>query len=98
MHDSLIMFGGSSVGKEYSFGDINKFDVKKKAWTKLEALGKQPPPREAHIAHALGHDDVFREREPLRRRVRLLMDEGRETRSLAHSFPSRTQGSRREGE
>ena len=40
MHDSLIMFGGSSVGKEYSFGDINKFDVKKKAWTKLEALGK----------------------------------------------------------
>ena len=52
------MFGGSSVGKD-SFGDINKFDIKKKAWTKLEALGEQPPPREAHIAHALGHDKMM---------------------------------------
>ena len=59
MHDNLIMFGGSSVGKEYSFGDINKFDIKKKAWTKLEALGQCPPPREAHIAHALGHDKMM---------------------------------------
>jgi len=59
MHDSLIMFGGSSVGKEYSFGDINKFDIKKKVWTKLDALGDQPPPREAHIAHTLGHDKMM---------------------------------------
>ena len=54
------MFGGSSFGKEYSFGDINKFDIKKRAWTKLEVLGdKQPAPREAHICHALGDDKMM---------------------------------------
>lgn len=53
------MFGGSSVGKDNSFGDINKFDIKKKAWTKLEALGESPPPREAHIAHAIGDDKMM---------------------------------------
>ena len=44
------MFGGCGTGKDSSFGDINKFDFKKKIWTKLEALGQPPPPREAHIA------------------------------------------------
>ena len=54
------MFGGSSVGKEDSIGDINKFDIKRKAWTKLETIGdEKPAPREAHIAHALGHDKMM---------------------------------------
>ena len=86
-----LAFGGSAV----AVAPVHDFSV-------AAANGRRMPLGQyggvGGAAHALGHDDVFREREPLRRRVRLLMDEGRETRSLAHSFPSRTQGSRREGE
>ena len=54
LNDSLIMFGGCGTGKETSFGDINKFDLKNKLWTKLEAFGSPPPPREAHVAQVVG--------------------------------------------
>ena len=59
VNESLIMFGGCSKGKNYSFGDINKFDIKKKIWTQLEALGEQPPAREAHIAQLIGNDKMM---------------------------------------
>lgn len=53
------MFGGCGTGKEASFGDINKFNLKQKIWSKLEALGKPPAPREAHIAQVLGNDKMM---------------------------------------
>ena len=53
------MFGGSGTSKETSFGDINKFNFRTKLWTRLEALGKPPPSREAHIAQVLGNDKMF---------------------------------------
>jgi hypothetical protein len=33
------MFGGCGSGKDRSFNDVNKFDLEKKQWTKLEAFG-----------------------------------------------------------
>ena len=59
MNDWLIMFGGCSKGKDYSFGDINKFDIKRNIWTQLDALGESPPPREAHIAQLIGNDKMM---------------------------------------
>ena len=53
------MFGGCGTGKDSSFGDINKFDFKKKLWTRLDALGDPPRPREAHIAQVLGNDKML---------------------------------------
>lgn len=54
------MFGGCSKGKDQSFGDINKFDVKRGIWTQLETIGdEQPPPREAHIAQLIGNDKMM---------------------------------------
>ena len=59
VNDCLIMFGGCGTGKEASFGDINKFNLRQKIWSKLEALGKSPPPREAHIAQVIGNDKMM---------------------------------------
>lgn len=53
------MFGGCGSGKDKSFNDLNKYDLDHKMWTKLEAGGDIPPPREAHVAHAFDNDKMF---------------------------------------
>ena len=54
------MFGGcGGTGKEMSFGDINKYDLKNKIWTKLEALGKAPSPRAAHAATVISNERML---------------------------------------
>lgn len=52
--DSLILFGGCGTGRDQSFGDLNKFCIKNKCWTKLEVFGESPPAREAHICQVIG--------------------------------------------
>jgi N-acetylneuraminic acid mutarotase len=52
------MFGGCGSGKDRSFNDLNKFDIHKKVWTKLEAFGQFPAPREAHIAQVLSDNKM----------------------------------------
>jgi N-acetylneuraminic acid mutarotase len=52
--DSLILFGGCGTGREQSFGDLNKFCIRNKCWTKLEVFGESPPAREAHICQVIG--------------------------------------------
>jgi len=47
------MFGGCGSGKDRSFNDVNKYDLEKKQWQKLETFGQTPAPREAHIAQVI---------------------------------------------
>lgn len=54
--DHLILFGGGN-GKDASFGDLYKFSLKTRLWTRLEPFGgfrHSPAPREAHICQTLG--------------------------------------------
>lgn len=54
--DHLILFGGGN-GKDASFGDLYKFSLKSRLWTKIEVHGGvngSPAPREAHICQTLG--------------------------------------------
>ena len=52
--DCLIMFGGCGTGRDASFGDLNKYCTKNKAWTRLEVYGESPPAREAHVCQVIG--------------------------------------------
>ena len=52
------MFGGCGSGKDRSFNDINKYDLRKRQWSKLEAFGVTPAPREAHIAQVVGDEKI----------------------------------------
>ena len=58
IYDNLILFGGCGSGKDKSFNDIHKFDIRKKQWSKLEAFGQTPAPREAHIAQVICDDKM----------------------------------------
>ena len=42
------------MGRDSSFGDIHKFCVRTKLWTKLETFGESPPGREAHVSQVIG--------------------------------------------
>lgn len=48
------MFGGCGTGRDASFGDLNKYCTKNKAWTRLEVYGESPPAREAHVCQVIG--------------------------------------------
>ena len=51
-NDHILIFGGSCNYK--SFNDLYKYSISNKMWTKLESIddeeGKQPHPREGHVA------------------------------------------------
>lgn len=53
----MIIFGGS--GGDKSFNDIHKYDLTASKWTKLEATGDIPKPREGHVSKIIGKDRML---------------------------------------
>ncbi len=53
----MIIFGGS--GGDKSFNDLYKFDLINQKWSKLEATGDIPKPREGHVSKIIGKDRML---------------------------------------
>lgn len=62
INNQLIMFGGCGSGKtNTSFGDLHKFDLKTRQWTRLQNVigDEMPQDREAHIAQEIDKNKMM---------------------------------------
>ena len=53
----MLIFGGS--GGNNSFNDLYRFDLSRQKWTRLDATGDIPSPREGHVAKIIGKDRML---------------------------------------
>lgn len=53
--DKLLVFGGSGDGEGNYLNDVHVLDLKAMKWSSPMVMGDPPPPRDSHVAAAVGN-------------------------------------------